>query len=137
MPDTPEKLSLTTFQAAAAAKVADVNPTVLDRVVEHFAEIEATRRVPLLLAGLAKEDEISRQLGKFKPEKTFDVDGNELAAFYTRGTLDAKKKAEENLKRWQDALGKAIIESDYASLEKLVKSGGNDNGQKKPEAEAE
>lgn len=120
----PEPIDLTSFQAAVATKVASCNSTVLDRVVDHFAEQEANRRVPLILEGLKQEEIIRKSLGKFKPENMYDDGGNVVSTYWTQQALQGKKKAEETLKRWQDALGLAITESNYQPLEKLVKSGG-------------
>lgn len=130
---TPDLVS---FQEAVAAKVGACNTEVLDRVVDHFAEIEATRRVPLIIEGLKQEDIIKKSLGKFKPENLYDDKGEVVSSYWTKGTLDGKRKAEENLKKWQDALGLAITESNYAPLEKLTK-GGNNQQQPKDDADAE
>lgn len=114
----------TDFQEAVAAKVAACNSTVLDRVVEYYAEQEASRRVPLIIEGLKQEDIVRKSLGKFKPENTYDENGEVISTYWTQSVLQNKKKAEDTLKRWQDALGLAISESNYQPLEKLVKSGG-------------
>jgi hypothetical protein len=127
---------LSTFQEAVAAKVAACNPNVLDRVVDHYAEQEASRRVPLILEGLKQEDIARKSLGKFKAENMYDDAGNVVSNYWTQPTLQGKKKAEDSLKKWQDALGFAITDSNYQPLEKLVKSGGQSNGKDAaPEAE--
>jgi hypothetical protein len=128
-------LSLSTFQTAVAEKVAGCNDAVLDRVVDHFAEQEANRRVPLILKGLEEVEKAEKALTKLKPENTYNEAGDVISSYWTRGGLDGKKKAEETLKKWQEALGKAITESDYAQLEKLVKSGGNAPAKDAPAAD--
>jgi hypothetical protein len=124
-----DTINLVSFQEAVAAKVAACNSTVLDRVVDHFAEQEASRRVPLILEGLKQEEIVRKSLGKFKPENMYDDGGNVVSTYWTQQTLQGKKKAEETLKKWQDALGLAITESNYQPLEKLVKSGEQPSGQ--------
>lgn len=119
-----DPVNLASFQQAVAAKVASCNSTVLDRVVDHFAEQEANRRVPLILEGIKQEEIVRKSLGKFKPENMYDEGGNIVSTYFTQASLTGKKKAEETLKRWQDALGLAITESNYQPLEKLVKGGG-------------
>jgi len=127
---------LTDFQEAVAAKVAACNTTVLDRVVDHYAEQEASRRVPLILEGLKQEDIVRKSLGKFKPDNMYDDKGDVVSTYWTQASLQGKKKAEETLGKWQAALGLAISESNYQPLEKLVKSGGQSNGKDAaPEAE--
>lgn len=125
-------VDLSVFRETVAARVGACNPLVLERVVDHYAEQEATRRVPLILKGLEEEEKARKALEKIKPEQTFDDAGEPVSTFWTRGGLDAKRKAEETLKRWQDALGAAITDSNYQPLEKLAKGGGD---KPKPEAE--
>jgi hypothetical protein len=121
-------MALTDFQEAIAAKVAGINGTVLDRVVDHYAEIEATRRVPLLIAGLAEEEKQAKALNKFQPENTYNEQREVIGTFWTKAALDARDKATQTLKKWRDALAEAIVDSKYEALEKLVKSGGQNNG---------
>ena len=73
--------NLVSFQEAVAAKVAACNSTVLDRVVDHFAEQEANRRVPLILEGLKQEEIVRKSLGKFKPENMCDDAGNVVSTY--------------------------------------------------------
>lgn len=115
---------LTTFKEAVAAAVVGCNPTVLDRVVAHYAEQEAARRIPILMAGLTKEDELARGLNKFRPEQTFNEDGSVANTFWTKGTLDARKKATEQLEKLRSALADAIVKGEYDALTKVLKEGG-------------
>ena len=125
---------LTDFQAAVAEATAGCNDTVMARVVEHFAEIEANRRVPLIIAGLAEEAKLNAGMSKFKPDNMLNEAGEVTGTYWTQGTITGKKKAEENLKKWQDALNAALTDGNYQALEKLVKSGGQSN---EPKVEAE
>lgn len=112
---------LSDFKKTVAERVASINPTVLERVVEHYAEKEADRRVPLILDGFRIEDELNKSLGKFKPELMFDESGQTVNTYWTQGTLEARNKVEEQTKRVREALSKAI-DGEYELLEKFVKS---------------
>lgn len=126
-------MNISDFQAAVAAKVGSVNGTVLERVVDHYAEQEATRRVPLILGGLAEVDTLTKGLGRFKSTKQLNADGSVFAEFWTPGDLEGLKKHKDTLKKWEEALNKAIDGADYGELEKLVKSKG-DKGQSPKDA---
>lgn len=134
--ETKITVDLASFQEAVAAKIAGINATVLDRVVDHYGEVEATRRVPLIIEGIKQKDAVKASLGKFKSENLYDEKGEVTSSYWTKGTLDGKRKAEETLKKWEDALGLAITDSNFAFLEKLLKGGGNDQ-QKQPKEDAE
>lgn len=125
-------MNISDFQAAVAAKVGSVNGTVLERVVDHYAEQEATRRVPLILAGLTEVDTMTKGLARFKATKQFNEDGSLLTEFWEGKTIEERNKHTTLLKKWEDALNKALDAADYGELEKLVKSKGQ--GDKKQDA---
>lgn len=119
--------NLNMFKEAVAAKIAGINEVVLERVVDYFGEREAERLQPILIKGYEQEGIAKKALGKFKPENMYDDDGKIVATHWPQQTWDAKKKAEEAVKRWSEALEEVITKGDYQALEKLVKNLNNNN----------
>lgn len=152
----PKEESKTVFDqvtSAVDAAVADGSPTLKDRVVRKLADEELTKRSDLLLSGIRKFSEFKAELAKLKQEfakvNKPDVFANELGAdgkFSRTGKFsDAKvkeieeatkktKKAEEEvnakMKKLEGALSKAVNESDYVVLKKVV-GGKSDEAEEK------
>lgn len=90
------------------------------KVVSHLAEQEVENRKNLILKGLAKRDERSREIQKMRPDTvTYTAEGAKQEVFSKDG-FEKRKKAQEELEAIDKAIGKAMDEADYEPLKKIT-----------------
>lgn len=108
---------------AVAAKLADIAPTVTDRVVDLLTEKEINRRVELITQGLAKLTDMEREGRKLsKPDvQTFNADLSPAEPQFSAGRVEELKKHNEKTEKLTKALDKAIDKADFGDLINLLK----------------
>lgn len=114
-------MSHKTVRQAVTEQIAQAVPAVQDRVVQHFVEKEVARRADIITRGLDKHQELQRERAKTnKPDAvTYNADGSVASEGYTKDRIEANKKADEKLAKYERALDKAI-EGDVSDLSQLI-----------------
>lgn len=92
-------------------------------VVEHFAKQEAEKQGTALIKGLDKLSSLERDLNKInRPDvKTYNEDGSEASATWSKDRLDERKKLSEQIEKLSKAIDKADDKGDFADLYNLTK----------------
>lgn len=92
-------------------------------VVEHFAKLEAEKQGTALIKGLDKLSNLERDLNKInRPDiKTFNEDGSEASASWSKDRLEERKKLTEQIEKLTKAIDKADDKGDFADLYNLTK----------------
>ncbi len=104
--------------ADIAAGIKDSGAAVAERYVTRSVEKEVEARVDLLEKAVQKRFELLAALGKVNRADavTFDADGKEASATYTKPRLEEIKKAKEALAKHEEALDKALVGNDWSKL---------------------
>jgi len=126
----PDPTTTTDFAASisegVAAKLAELNPTIKDKVVEIKVEEELGRRTELVLKALTKLDTLEKDAAKIKPDQI--IKDAQTGAVIQQGMSpqkwSEKEKAEKALKEMKEALAQALTDGKYDALKKQVEKGG-------------
>ena len=128
-----------TIRELITQKVGGSSQEVQEKVVQLFVDEEVNRRVGLVQRAVPLVEAAQADLAKIQPDQAqFDGNGAELSKTWSKGQLDKRRKAEERLKRLDDALDKALTAGDFNELEKQLKQqqGGGNANSAKPESES-
>lgn len=122
----------TAVSQTVADKLAALNPTIMDKVVDIKVEEELKRRTDLALKGLAKLESLEKDLAKIKPDQIVKdpQTGAVIQQGMSPGKWSEKEKAEKAIKEMKDALSLALTEGKYDALKKQVEKGGGDKAEK-------
>jgi len=114
---SPQAKSLKSSVADALAM--NGSKQVFDRVRDHLVEDELKRRTDLVLKGLAKKEEIERELRKVKPDQQgLDLSGKVVSETYSKAKVEEVKKLKEQLNKVEKALEGALA-SEKPCFDKL------------------
>ena len=127
----PGKLLRESVEEALSAAGSQVR----QRAVNVLVEKELERRTKLLLDGLAKCDEAKRNFNKIKPDViTYNEKGEKQTESWSKPKVEERKKAEQLLKKFDEAIVEALGDKpNYEKLSKVVSGGGDDKEEKKEE----
>jgi hypothetical protein len=96
-------------------------PKVKDTVVTALTQEEINKRVETVRNALPLVDTARGVLKKFKADViTYNEDGSVKDEGWSKQNLEAKKQAQEKLAKLEAALAKALDESQFEDLNKLV-----------------
>lgn len=113
------------FAADVATKLATLNPTVREKVIDIKVQEEITKRTDMVMKGLSKLDELEKAAQKIKADHVIkDVEGKVIQEGYTDAKLKEKNKADQAVKQMREALSKALAEANYEPLKKALGGGG-------------
>lgn len=93
--------------------------TVEGRVVEHYTKKEIDARVQKTIDALEALKVVDSELRKKPDTVTFDAAGNELAAVYSKGQHEARKKQREKADKIHTALTDVFNLGNFDKLGKL------------------
>lgn len=112
-----------TINEQVAEKLAEISPTVESKVVDLMVDKEVSRRVELITQGLGKLSDWEREGRKLsKPDvETFNEDGSQASAVFSKSHLDALTKHNERVAKLTRALDKAIDAGDMGDLINFLK----------------
>lgn len=104
------------------------NPEVVESLKNKMVEDLLTKRVSLLSSAMTKRKALEGNLRANKEGdiKHFNEDGTVAAVHFSKEKLEKKKQAEQEMKKFDEALDKAVNQADWESLEKLVAANGGD-----------
>jgi hypothetical protein len=110
-----------TIRLAVTNALAEAAPQVSGRVIEHYVAKEVARRTDVVIKGLDKAAELQKELRKIdRPDHvTFDKEGKPAHESYTKERLEALKKANEQLVKFEKAIEKALV-GEVEDLAQLV-----------------
>jgi len=103
-----------TLKDMVAESIAASGPEVRQMVMKHLVDDELKKRTDLVLKGLAKKDELEKELRKIKPDnKTagFDHTGKQVVEpVFTEEQVKTLKQLREQLTKVENALEKALAD---------------------------
>ena len=113
-----------TIREAVKANLTETLPgRTRELVIEHFAKQEAEEQGTALIKGLDKLSSLERDLNQInRPDvKTFNEDGSEASATWSKDRLDERKKLSEQIEKLSKAIDKPDDKGDFADLYNLTK----------------
>lgn len=120
---TPTVVSpLFELNEAVNTLIKDAGPKIKTLFIEKQVTDEINRRAGLLAGLVVAMTKFKRELNKFKPDNiSYDVNGAVISESYSKKTVDDRKKAIEKLAKAEKALGRALNENDYSTVEQMTK----------------
>lgn len=114
-------MSNDTIRQAVTTQLGTIAPSVENRVVDHFVQIEIARRSELIVAGLNKHAELIKEGKKIVgPDiMSYNADGSVKDSSFSKPRLDAINKNNEAIAKLERAIDKAI-NGDTDELAKLT-----------------
>lgn len=117
----------TTLQMKVAERVTELSPTILDQAVDVIAKKEIDCAVDIVTQGIAKLDELTRDLKKIdKPDvNNYDAEGTLIGESWTKGRLDQRKKLNDRIAKLEKVVSRAATGDKDAinQVPKLLKGG--------------
>lgn len=109
--------------AEVADQIKSSGPQVYDRLRDLLVEREVASRVDLLDRAMKRRRELGIELNKVsRPDVvTYNGDGTEASGTFTKDRLNARKKAQEAVDKFEAALERALVQNDFEKLKNLVK----------------
>jgi hypothetical protein len=103
--------------------IAESSPSVVNAVVEHFANIEIDRRIKLIVDGMKKLEDAEKETTKIKPDHIiFDDEGKPITRGWTADQKNKKEKSAKHVDKLTTALNQAISGLDFKPLEEALKN---------------
>lgn len=120
---------------AAAERIGNLGPSVVDGVVEVLVEREIKKRVDALTIAIDKLAKMEGDFRKLGPDvKTFDEAGAETSSSYSANRSKERKEAKEKITKLTNAINKALEKKDFSDVYNLAQGSSKDGGGKgKPE----
>lgn len=112
-----------TVHTAVVARIKELAPSVEQKLIDHLAQIEITRRSDVLIQSfdnLTKMEKLVKGLGP--DQKTYNEDGSIKDESYSKTRLDDRNKMNSKIEKWKKAIDKALTEKDFADVYNLPKS---------------
>ena len=102
------------------------NGEVLDSLKKKMVEEVLAKRVTILSWAFSRRKELDGKSRSLQEGdiKHFDANGVVVSSLFSKERLENKKQAEQELKKFDEALDKAMNEANWDSLEKLMPNGG-------------
>lgn len=115
-----------TLREAVASQIAQINPVVGEKVVEHFVQTEINKRADAIVKGLDTLSNFQRERAKLaKPDQvSYNADRTVAAETYSKAKLDEIEKLDKKIEKLEKAINKAI-DGDMGDLYNLNKGGGD------------
>lgn len=136
-----EEVGGNSIMETVAQQISTLNPRVEEQVVDVLVEREIKKRSEAVIILIDKIDGFERDLKKNKPDLVaLDETGKTISENFTRKQLDARNKLKSQIKKYQDAINKALIEKDFSNVYQLAneKAGAPDkSGKDKDEGGSE
>ena len=115
------------------AEVADVlkgsSGEVRKRLVNALTERELVKRVDILDKALLKRKDFVKEVDKIRPEKQYDLEGNEMPGNFTKAQHDQRKQAKEKLTKFDKLLENAFNGQDFDKLSQMLSGGKSDSSE--------
>lgn len=120
--------------AKVAEQIGAINPKVEDKVVGVLVDRELTKRADALVMVLDALAKLESDAKKIKPDMMmYDKDSGELAAeAFSKPKQEEKKKMNEKIAKYTNAITKALDKGDYGDVYNLKnqKPGGSGDSEK-------
>jgi hypothetical protein len=110
-------------KALVANRLVQLAPSVSEAVVDQLAGKEHSRRISAFLVVVDELDKATKELRKVKPDNVqYNKDGSEASATYSKATLDAMKKLEEQIAKYNKAIDATEAEPrDFSKVIEIAK----------------
>ena len=104
-----------------AERLAKIGPEIEGRVVEILAEKELAKRETQIVAAYSEFDTLNKRFKRINRGdiQTFDAKGAVASESYSKPRLKEIKEVSERLAKIENAIGKALIDSNFEPLDKL------------------
>ncbi len=120
-PASPGAAKSLSDKVAAALEHSQAGPQVADAVVKQLTDREVNRRVDLVVRGLARQEELRKQLDGLTPDQqVFAEDGSVASEGYSAARLKQRAEAKSALDRVTAALDAAVGQGSYCCLKKVL-----------------
>lgn len=120
--------------AKVAEQISAINPKVEDKVVGVLVDRELTKRSDALVMVLDALAKLENDLKKLKPDMEMysPEDGSLAASAFSKIKNEEKKKLNEKITKYTNAINKALDKGDYGDVYNLKnqKPGGNGDSEK-------
>jgi len=109
-----------------AERLAALGPAVQEGVVAVLVEQVKDKRVKAILTVQNLIEEANKDLKKIKPEQTFGPDHKVVSEYFSKASMEARKKIEEKISKMEAALALALGDTpNFDKLFNLASSKGN------------
>lgn len=109
--------SPTTIREAIGERLKDIAGNVEDQIINVFVDREVDRRAKAVVNVIDQTIKMEQDLRKLKPDVvTYSDNGDVATSSWTKAKLDEKKKLEERIQKFANAVNKAIDKDDYSDV---------------------
>lgn len=118
---------MSTVREKIAEKLGEINPTVIDQVVEAMVDREIKKRSEAIVKAIDKLAAAEKELLKLgKDQKFYNEDGTVDVETFSKARLDERNKKLKQIERLTSAINKAIDKGDMQDVYQLA--GGKEPG---------
>lgn len=98
------------------------NPEIAETLKKKLVDELLAKRASLLMTAMHKRKDLDGKCRSLKDGdiKHFDENGTVVATHFSKDRLDKRKQAEQELKKFDEALDRAVNDASWESLEKLL-----------------
>lgn len=112
-----------TVHTAVVARIKELAPSVEQKLIDHLAQIEITRRSDVLIKTWENLDKLEKMFKKLNADiKTYNEDGTVKDESYSKARLDERNKTSGKIDKWKKAIDKALTDKDFADVYNLPQS---------------
>lgn len=119
----------TTIREAIGQRLAEIAPNVEDKILDTFVDREVDKRAKAVVNVIDQLVKLEQDLRKIKPDQQFfDADGKETGASYSKTKVEEKKKLEDRIAKFTNAVNKAVDKGDYGDVYNLASGKSDQSG---------